>query len=132
MWNFISATLPTKVSIHWIPAHVGITGNEIADTESKQSTNHKPEILRILLTDLKPYCKNLSKGKVYCQRLYKHSMKALYTGLDPSAEVIILVSTDLFKESMLLILQLMTVATILRILTTFYCNTQYIKHQEKL
>lgn len=44
-----------KVTIHWILVHVGIMGNEFADTIVKEVTTRAPDLNTIPYTDLKSY-----------------------------------------------------------------------------
>ena len=43
-----------KIILCWIPSHIGVSGNERADSAAKSAKDQSPEILSILYTDLKP------------------------------------------------------------------------------
>ena len=55
----------TKLEIHWIPSHVGISGNDIADNLAKESLNH-PEIdeeIQPQLQDIYKHIDGITKEK---------------------------------------------------------------------
>ena len=55
----------TKLEIHWIPSHVGISGNDIADNLAKASLNH-PEIdegIQPQLQDIYKHIDGITKEK---------------------------------------------------------------------
>lgn len=98
--------MATKLTICWIPAHVGIVGNELADATAKTATVLAPETLQISRTDLKALIKKAVttdniraiqedgklKGIQYFNRIYTHSSKPWFEGHSLSRKELVFIS----------------------------------------
>lgn len=96
----------TRVTIHWILAHVGIAGNELADTTAKEATDREPQTQLLPYSDLKPLYGRLaiqdnisqlkeegtSKGLNYFKRIFKPSTKPWFSGFNLNREKIVFIS----------------------------------------
>jgi len=94
----INEKQPTrKIVFAWIPAHMDIKGNEIADSNAKEATNQIPNnSLKIPITDLRETFRNNMfkktnelkkqfkfKGKKYYEKFYNESVRyPWFAGID--------------------------------------------------
>nr|CAI5821926.1 unnamed protein product [Callosobruchus analis] len=81
-----------KIIFVWVPGHVGITGNEIADKAAKQaSSNATEDQIPLRLDDIKSYIKYALTRTTQPQqeRYNSHTNKQIYKGLTRKEQVII-------------------------------------------
>ena len=58
-----SSLVNKKVLFCWVPSHVGIQGNELADTAAKAALNERLTIMTLPYSDSKPLVKEFIRGK---------------------------------------------------------------------
>lgn len=95
-----------KITLYWVPSHMGIIGNESADIEAKAATLLTPTVNRIPYTDHKPFFKRLAwsenkryileegllKGIHYFQRIEELPTKPWYKGLNLKRDMQVFIS----------------------------------------
>lgn len=82
----LHAKLNTSLSIHWIPAHVGVPGNEAADEEAKKAAkevpqahlNHMPDLIAPIFAAFR----QMANGK-WDERWEKHKHGAYLRRIQP-------------------------------------------------
>ena len=52
IFQFQNRNLNTKLKFYWIPSHIGIEGNEIADNLAKRASETQPNQIKIPWTDI--------------------------------------------------------------------------------
>ena len=58
-----SALVNKTLLFCWVPSHVGIQGNELADTAAKAALNERLTIMTLAYSDFKPLVKEFIRGK---------------------------------------------------------------------
>ena len=85
-----------EIEIHWIPAHIGITGNEMADKAAKEATGHEnypradmPLGLMVLKSSLRQRLRNLIKERWKADWLREQRGRMLHRLIEePTAKVL--------------------------------------------
>lgn len=95
-----------NLTLHWVPSHIGITGNELADSEAKRATEAVPSTTRLPYMDHRAFFRKLawsentrlieeeglSKGITYFQRIRDQTPKPWYKGLKLKRDMFVFIS----------------------------------------
>lgn len=95
-----------RLTLYWVPAHIGISGNELANSEAKKVVGEMPTTIRLPYTDHKAFFKRLAhmedgwlleedgqvKGVIYFSRIRPLTPKLWYKGLKLSREMFVFIS----------------------------------------